>query len=42
MMKTSSFKSKCEEIIYKLLGPYIIGENDSTLSSIIVNLINKK
>ena len=37
-----SLRNKCEEIIYKLLGTYIIGENDSTLSSIIVNLINKK
>ena len=37
-----SLRNKCEEIIYKLLGPYIIGENDSTLSSIIVNLINKR
>tara|TARA_B100002019_G_scaffold173149_1_gene149639 strand:+ start:554 stop:1807 length:1254 start_codon:yes stop_codon:yes gene_type:complete len=35
-------RNKYEEILFELLGSYIVGENDNTLSSIIVNLINKK
>ena len=40
--KFLSLRDQCENILRNLIGSYIIGENDITLSALIVNLLKEK